>query len=239
MILNLFGKGYIFIPGQQKETQMTIQENNARHELPEIYIEDTDTPLFDYLHRRIVTKNFVLEPLTYSHFLDLFEFRLQNEPEDTDPFDDLGGRLEEAYTQFFMYLCKTDTLAWVMVDRIYTVGFFLLEFYVDYNDYSKRNAHLYYEMARQDNHSSIHREMIKGIADMLFSESDIPTLILNIDDAADESEVCSALEQLSFSKRKDPGDGEGFTYILKNKDPRVSMPPRHIKYILRSYEKSD
>lgn len=198
------------------------------------YIEDVDTPLFDCLHKRIITKNFVLEPLSYSHFLDLFEFRLLNESEETDPFDNLAERLEEAYTQFFLYLCKTDTLAWVMIDRIYTAGFFLVELDVDYNDYTNRSAHLYYEMGKQCNHSTIHREMIKGIADILFSESDIPRLIMDIDGSDEESEICSALDQLDFSKST-----EGFTYTLINKDPRILSPPRHLDFILKSYESTN
>ncbi|HPJ21227.1 MAG TPA: hypothetical protein PLP30_04420 [Clostridia bacterium] len=200
------------------------------------YIEDIDTPVFDYLHKQIVTKNFVLEPLGYKHFLDLFEFRLQNEPDDKDPFENLGERFDEAYTQFFTYMCNIDNLAWVMIDRIYVAGFYLLEMEVDYNNYLDRNAHLYYETCRHLDKKEIHMEMIKAITDNLFSESDIPRLDLHLEEADDDKESMRALEELGFKRHSGKEPDGNIRYTIVNDDPRLSNPPRHMPFILKAYQ---
>ncbi len=132
------------------------------------YVDDIDTPIFDYLKKPLITKNYQLQPLCNEHFLDLFEFRLQNEPLESDPFDKIGEKFEDAYTQFFTYMCNVDNLAWVLIDRIYIVGFFLLEIDVDYNDYMKRSAHLYYELSHNIEDVDTNVACVKAICDHLF-----------------------------------------------------------------------
>ncbi|MBN1624058.1 MAG: hypothetical protein JW903_06790 [Clostridia bacterium] len=209
--------------------------NETPHTGP-YYVDDIDTPMFDYLHKQIVTKNFVLEPLGYKHFLDLFEFRLQNEPDDKDPFENLGERFEEAYTQFFTYMCNIDNLAWVMIDRIYVTGFFLMEMEVDYNNYLERNAHLYYEISHHHDKAEIHREMIKGLTDNLFSESDIPRIELHLEESEDDRQSMTALEELGFKRYSEKEDGKNIRYTLINEDPRLSEPPRHLPFVLKAYQ---
>lgn len=201
-----------------------------------MYFPDIDTPVFDYLNKRIVTNNFVLEPLGYKHFLDLFEFRMQNEPEEIDPFENMGERFEEAYTQFFTYICNADNLAWVLLDRVYIAGFFLLEIDVDYNNYMNRNAHLYYELSRTFKGADVHKEIVKAISDNFFGESDIPRIELHLDEDDDDKDCMEALEQLGYVRKIEKNADMGFCYFLTNNDPILDNPPRHMPYILRAYQ---
>ena len=202
------------------------------------YVHDIDTPTFDHVHKQIVTKNFVLEPLGYKHFLDLFEFRIQNEPIEVDPFDNLGKRFDDAYTQFFNYICNVDNLAWVMLDRIYVTGFFLLEIEVDYNKYMDRNAHLYYEILSNLDQVDVHKEMIKGISDNLFSETDIPRIDLHLDESHEDKASMKALEELGYKRILEKEDKENIRYTLLNNEPRLESPPRHMAYILKAYREN-
>lgn len=200
------------------------------------YVDDIDTPIFDYLKKPLITKNYRLQPLENEHFLDLFEFRLQNEPLDSDPFDKIGEKFEDAYTQFFTYMCNVDNLAWVLIDRIYIVGFFLLEIDVDYNDYMKRNAHLYYELSHNIEDVNTNVECVKAICDQVFGESDIPLLEMHLDEGEDDRDCRIALERLGFTRDSKRDAEIGFRYFLHNTDPTVSHPPRHIPFILKSYQ---
>lgn len=202
------------------------------------YVEDIDTPDFEFLRRQLTTKDYVLKPLTHEHFLDLFEFRLQNEPIDCDPFDNLGEKFENAYTQFFTYTCNIDNIAWVLIDRIYIVGLFLLEMEVDYNDYMSRNAHLYYEMSNSIKDVDSHIQCIKAITNLLFNESDIPLIELHIDDNEEDRECRLALEKLGFSRDDEKNPDIGFRFYLQNLDPIIESPPRHMPFILKAYRDS-
>jgi len=201
------------------------------------YVHDIDSPTFEYLHKRIVTRNFVLEPLGYKHFLDLFEFRLQNESDDEDPFEKLGERFETAYSQFFNYVCNVDNLAWVMLDRTYITGFFLLEMELDYNKYMERNAHLYYELHFSLDQQDIHKEMIKSLTDHIFCESDIPKMELHLEETEDDKNSKKALLEMGFKRSSEKDPGTGFRYTLLNDDPRLLEPPRHMPFVLKAYEK--
>ncbi|MDX1357603.1 MAG: hypothetical protein R3232_02105 [Clostridia bacterium] len=218
----------------ERETEMNINDLNNLNE--PMYIEDIDTPVFDYLKRPLVTKSYTLQPLGNEHFLDLFEFRLQNEPLESDPFDKIGEKFEDAYTQFFTYMCNIDNLAWVLIDRIYIVGFFLLEMDVDYNNYMNRNAHLYYELSHALDDTDIHVECIKAIKNQLFGESDIPRIELHLDNSDDDKTCMEALDILGFIKdpHKDPELGQ--RYYLINDDPILSAPPRHMPFIIKAYQ---
>lgn len=218
----------------ERETNMNNFEFERLNE--PTYFDDIDTPDFDYLKKPIITKNYCLQPLGNEHFLDLFEFRLQNEPLDSDPFDKLGEKFEDAYTQFFTYLCNVDNLAWVLMDRIYIVGFFLLELSVDYNNYMERNAHLYYELSRTLKGAEVNAECIKAITDNLFGNSDIPMIEMHLDDDENDMDCRLALEKLGFHKDKDADAELGYRYYLKNSDPILDYPPRHMPFILKAYQ---
>ncbi len=200
------------------------------------YVDDIDTPIFDYLKKPLITKNYQLQPLSNEHFLDLFEFRLQNEPLESDPFDKIGEKFEDAYTQFFTYMCNVDNLAWVLIDRIYIVGFFLLEIDVDYNDYMKRSAHLYYELSHNINDVDTHVVCVKAICDQLFGESDIPLIEMHLDEGEKDLDCQTALERLGFSKDPIKNKEIGYRYYLRNTDPAINHPPRHMPFILKSYQ---
>ncbi len=204
-----------------------------------MYFDDIDTPIFDHLNRQAVTKHFVLEPLKTAHFLDMFEFRLQNEynlNEDIDPFDNMGERLEKAYTQFFTYICNVDNLAWVLLDRTFVCGFFMLTVDVDYNEYMDRSASLYYELGTLNDKPEYHAECIKAIADLLFSDSDIPRLEMYLDEKSGEDSNCiEAAKRLGFIRGKCDCDNNR-CYFLMNNDPTLLMPPRHLPYILKAYQ---
>lgn len=215
----------------------TIMKMNDLERLNEpMYIDDIDTPIFDYLKKPIVTKNYCLQPLGNEHFLDLFEFRLQNESLESDPFDKIGEKFEDAYTQFFTYMCNVDNLAWVLIDRIYIVGFFLLELDVDYNNYMDRNAHLYYEMSCTIKDTDVHVECVKAIIDRLFGESDVPRIEMHLDNSDDDRDCRSALEMLGFSKDPNKDTAMGYRYYLLNNDPIINNPPRHMPFILKAYQ---
>lgn len=202
------------------------------------YVDDIDTPIFDHLKKLLITKKYQLQPLNNEHFLDLFEFRLQNEPLESDPFDKIGEKFEDAYTQFFTYMCNVDNLAWVLIDRIYIVGFFLLEIDVDYNDYTKRNAHLYYELSHNIEDVETNVECVKAICDQLFGESDIPLIEMHLDEGEDDRDCRVALERLGFTRDSEKDVDIGYRYYLKNTDPTITHPPRHMPFILKSYQDS-
>jgi len=218
----------------ESETHMNMNDLDRLSE--PMYIDDIDTPVFDYLKKIIVTKNYSLQPLGNEHFLDLFEFRLQNEPLERDPFDKIGEKFEDAYTQFFTYMCNVDNLAWVLIDRIYVVGFFLMEMDVDYNNYLDRNAHLYYEMSRTIKDTDVHVECVKAITDHVFGESDIPRIEMHLDDTEDDKACRAALERLGFiiDPKKDVDMGQ--RYYLVNNNPILKNPPRHMPFILKAYQ---
>lgn len=219
----------------ESETIMNMSELEKLNE--PFYVEDIDTPVFDHLKKQIVTKNYCLEPLGNEHFLDLFEFRLQNEPLESDPFDKIGEKFEDAYTQFFTYICNIDNLAWVLVDRIYIVGFFLLEMDVDYNSYMQRSAHLYYEMSHSIKDVDVHAECIKALSGFLFSESDIPRIEMHLDDEDGNDRDCqAALERLGFIRDPKKDTVMGYRYYLMNDDPVILDPPRHMPFILKAYQ---
>lgn len=200
------------------------------------YFDDIDTPDFDYLKKPIITKNYSLLPLGNEHFLDLFEFRLQNEPIDCDPFDKIGEKFEDAYTQFFTYLCNVDNIAWVLMDRIYVVGFFLLELNVDYNNYMERKAHLYYELSQTLKGVDANSECVKAITDHLFCNSDIPLIEMHLDNDETDLDCRLALERLGFCKDENEDLELGFRYYLQNDDPAINFPPRHMPFILKAYQ---
>ncbi|MBN2557315.1 MAG: hypothetical protein JXB33_01025 [Clostridia bacterium] len=200
-----------------------------------MYIEDIDTPEFSFLNKQTITKHFVLEPLENRHFLDLLEFRMQNQPIEIDPFDNLEERLHDMYSDFFTYVGNSDKLAWVLLDRVFVVGFFLLEIDVDYNDYLNRSAHLYYEMSGHLKGPEVHEECIKGMIDVLFGNSDIPRIELHLEEAEDDIDSMAALTSLGFIRKETKTDNMGYCYFLLNTDPEVNEPPRHMPYILKSY----
>lgn len=200
------------------------------------YVDDIDTPVFDFLKKTLVTKDYSLQPLGNEHFLDLFEFRLQNEPLESDPFDKLGEKFEDAYTQFFTYMCNVDNISWVLIDRIYVVGFFLLEIDVDYNSYMNRSAHLYYEMGHTIKDVESHMQCVKAICDQLFGESDIPIIEMHLDDSEEDKNCRLALERLGFSKDSEKDPEIGHRYYLRNIDPIINNPPRHMPFILKAYQ---
>ena len=224
------------VPAETIESETIMNTNNFNQLNDPMYFGDIDTPIFDYLKKPLVTKNYLLQPLGNEHFLDLFEFRLQNEPLESDPFENLGEKFEDAYTQFFTYMCNVNNLAWVLMDRIYVVGFFLLEMDVDYNNYMERNAHLYYEMSRIIKDAETHAQCIKAISNQLFGESDIPKIELHIDENDDDKACICALENLGFTKdiKKDPN--MGYRYYLINDDPILKSPPRHMPFVIKAYQ---
>ena len=126
-----------------------------------------------------------------------------------------------------------------MIDRIYVTGFFLLEMEVDYNNYMDRNAHLYYEISRHMDKSEIHTEMIKGIIDNLFSESDIPRIELHLEETEDDRQSMKSLTELGFKRFVEKEDGANIRYTLLNDDPRLNAPPRHIPFILKAYRENE
>lgn len=203
-----------------------------------MYLDDIDTPIFDHLNRQTITKTFVLEPLKTAHFLEMFEFRLQNEynlNEDIDPFDNMGERLENAYTNFFTYICNVDNLAWVLLDRTYICGFLMLTIDVDYNNYMNRSASLYYELGTLFDKPKYHAECIKAMANLLFAESDIPRLEMYLNDKKREDFNCiEAAKELGFIRGNYDCDNSR-CYFLMNNDSSLLMPPRHIPYILKAY----
>lgn len=224
------------VQAESIESETIMSTNNFEKLLEPYYVDDIDTPDFDYLKKPLVTKKYYLEPLENKHFLDLFEFRLQNEPLESDPFDKLGEKFENAYTQFFNYVCNLDNISWVLLDRMYVVGFFLLEIEVDYNNYMNRNAHLYYEMWNNIKDADTHAECIKAIRDFLFNNSDIPRLELHLDDNEDDQICKQALESLGFTKDPQKNPDIGFRYYIINNNPIINEPPRHIPFILKAYQ---
>ncbi len=59
---------------------------------------------------------------------------------------------------------------------------------------------------------------------------------MHLDEGEDDRDCRTALERLGFSKDSIKDKEIGYRYYLKNTDPATNHPPRHMPFILKSYQ---